>query len=261
MKTLMMNMRVMIMTKTFLKTGTLCFGFFILSNCQNKQPLTAQFIVEKAVEAHGGLTSWNAIESIEFDKKTTLFFEDGSIEKETNQKQHFTLRPRLKGSFRDLNQSGIVGFDYNGESLWEHENDSVWQVTDLGEMMRFENSFYAAHYVICQPFELLDPKSYLSYKGEVDIAGRTCHVIDVSYDGDTEASDRWSYFIDTETYEVLANKVELTDHTSWIDNLTFDRSTPIKFNAHRKSYRLNSEGEKTYLRAEYWYANYKVSFK
>ena len=40
--------------------------------------------------------------------------------------------------------------------------------------------------------------------------------------------------------------------------LRFDETVNIKFNAHRKSYRLNDKGEKLYLRAEYFYSNYRV---
>ena len=65
---------------------------------------------------------------------------------------------------------------------------------------------------------------------------------------------------DTETYEVVANKVVLKDHTSWVENLSFNSETDFKFNAKRKSYRLNEAGEKTYLRAEYYYSNFSVIY-
>ena len=63
-----------------------------------------------------------------------------------------------------------------------------------------------------------------------------------------------------QTYDLVANKVILSDHTSWIENLTYDTSTGLKFNEKRKSYRLNKQGEKTYLRAEYFYSNYSVTY-
>ncbi|MBT8273402.1 MAG: hypothetical protein KJO77_06330, partial [Bacteroidia bacterium] len=134
-------------------------------------------------------------------------------------------------------------------------------VTDPAELMKMTNSFFAAFHVACKPFDLIDENTTLNYSGETEVNGRLCHTIDVSYTNDGPDADKWSYFIDTETFEVIANKVVLTDHTSLIENLTFDTSTDFKFNAHRKSYRLNAEGEKTYLRAEYFYSNFKVTYR
>ena len=249
-----------ILTKQFIKTGVLCFGFFILYGCQNKQKLTAENIIQRSIDAHGGLEKWNSIEALEFDKKTTLFLEDGSIEIATDQHQYFTLRPEVKGSIQDLNYDGMSRFDYKRNSIWVVENDSVRPVEEPSELMKIENSFFAAYYVACKPFDLLNKNSKLSYSEDKEVNGKLCHIVEVSYEGDTSDADKWSYLIDSETFEVLANKVVLKDHTSWVENLRFDTSTGFKFNAHRKSYRLNAQGQKTYLRAEYFYSNFKVTY-
>lgn len=256
-----MDMKDITMIKQILKTGVICFGFFMLTSCQKKQELTAEYILQKSIEAHGGKEKWNSLEAIEFDKKTTLFLEDGSIEKTTDQHQYFTLRPEVKGSIQDLTFDGMSRFDYKNNAIWVVENDSVRPVNDPAELMRLTNSFFAAFHVACKPFDLMNENTLLTYSGEMEIDGKSCHIIDVSYATDGPDADKWSYMIDAETYEVVANKVVLTDHTSWVENLTFDTSTDFKFNAHRKSYRLNSDGEKTYLRAEYFYSNYKVTYQ
>jgi len=67
-----------------------------------------------------------------------------------------------------------------------------------------------------------------------------------------------TYIIDENTFKVVANKMELKDHTSLVENLTYNTSTDFTFNVHRKSYRLNEAGEKTCLRGEYFYSNYEI---
>jgi hypothetical protein len=57
---------------------------------------------------------------------------------------------------------------------------------------------------------------------------------------------------------MVANKVILKDHTSLVENITFDTSTDFIFNQSRKSYRLNDTGDKIYLRATYFYDNFKT---
>ena len=255
-------MMIKTIVRTPKKTEALRFGFFILLsvcvlNCKPKQP-TAKEIVERSVEAHGGLETWNAIQRLSFDKATTLFNADGTIEKETKQAQTFHFKPQLKGNVRDLTLPGIHSYSYDNDTFTRTANDSIWTVTDESEIAALRSSFFAAHYVICQPFELLSDQASLSYGGTMDFNGRTCHIVEVTYKGDTDDADKWSYIFDAETFELLANKVELTDHTSWVENLSFDNETGLKFNAHRKSYRLNEAGEKTYLRAEYFYENFKV---
>ena len=248
----------------YTRPETLRFGFFtllaiLIISCQQPQEKNlALEIVEKGVEAHGGLEAWKAINTLSFDKTTMLFLEDGSIERRIDQRQTFQLNDTLRGSIRGLKTSTDVGYDYDDGIFFRVENDSTWQVTDQKEIDALSYSFFAAHYVICQPFELLSDNAELTYGGETKIGERQCHIVNVTYKNDGENADKWSYIFDAETNELVANKVVLSDHTSWIENLTFDATTGIKFNEQRKSYRLDENGNKLYLRAEYFYSNYSI---
>lgn len=249
--------------KTQTKTKVNYFGFFILYcflffGCATKE-LTARQIVEKSVEVHGSIDSWRNVKELSFDKETTLFLEDGSVEEKTDQFQLFRLQPSLFGKIEWEDDNNDVVVIYDSEKTSKTINDSVISSSD--ELEKAKNSFFAAQYVIVQPFALLDEGVELALKGQVDLGDKKAYEIGVKYVNDTDTSNKWSYFFDTESFEVIANKVELSDHTSWVDNLTFDTTSEFIFNAHRKSYRLNKAGEKTYLRAEYNYSNYKVIFK
>lgn len=248
-----------------IKPEAVRFGFFVLLcivfiSCNTtKEDSKAYEIVKKGIEAHGGITAWENINSLSFDKTTMLYLEDGSIERRLDQRQTFNFKPELSGAIQNFKDPEKSGYTYKNGLFFRTINDSVWQVKDEKEIAALNYSFFAAHYVTCQPFGLLSDAAVLSYGGETTVNNRRCHIINVLYKDDDKDADKWSYLFDAETYEVVANKVVLTDHTSWIENLTFDTSTGLKFNEQRKSYRLNENGEKTYLRAEYFYKNYKVN--
>lgn len=248
----------MIMNKENIKTEVKRFGFFVLLSfvilsC-NQQSLTGTQIIEKAIEAHGGIDRWQGLKQLSFNKKTSLFYEDGSVEIEINQSQLFRFgdAPYGKIEWTNADQEKIKIVLENSK-ISKSVNDSI--IDSKQELEQANSSFWAAYYVACKPFDLLGGAAKAKRVEDLSFNEKECYVVEIDY-GDEE--DHWFYIIDPETFEVVANKVELKDHTSWIDNLTFDTSTAFKFNAHRQSYRLNEKGEKTYLRAEYYYSNYKI---
>lgn len=255
----MTNMQGMTTIKTYIKTGVICFGFLILIGCQSETELSAEQIVERAIESHGGLEKWDKVKQISFDKSVTLFNEDGAIQIKTEQFQLFRLQPKLFAKLEWEQDGKDMQIIYEDEKVSKTINDSI--VTDPDELKRAENAVFAAQYVICQPFDLLQSDSELTLMDKIPIEGKEHQVVKVVYKGDTVDADQWYYIIDPETYNVVANQVILTDHTSWIENLSYDTSTDFKFNLHRKSYRLNELGEKTYLRAEYFYTDFDVIYK
>ena len=210
-------------------------------SCQTEQ-LTAEQIIEKAVEAHGGMETWNNIEQLSFDKETTLFNEDGTVEVKTDQFQLFRPRPKLFGKIEWENEGEDIVIVYDNNKVSKSINDSI--ITSEEELANVESTFFAAQYVIVQPFALLNDNAQLKLNGIENFEGKNVYSISVKYENDTETSNKWTYFIDTNTFEVLFNKVELADHTSWVKNLTFDTETDFKFYSHRKSYRLNEKGGK-----------------
>lgn len=263
-KVIINNISVMKFFKPNIKAETFRFGFFVILSisffsCQDtKEDSRAMEIVEKSIEAHAGIAAWNTIKTLSFDKTTMLFLEDGSIERRLDQRQTFHFEPVLKGTIEEIKTPWKKSYSYDNGVFHRTENDSTWEVTDQNDIDALKYSFFAAHYVVCQPFELLSDNATLSFGGETTVNERKCYIVDVTYKDDDENADKWSYVFDAETYEVVANKVVLSDHTSWIENLTYDTSTGIKFNAERKSYRLDENGEKMYLRAEYFYSNYSI---
>lgn len=243
----------------FYKTGVYGFGFFMLLSvffwsCKNES-LTAKQIVEQTVEAHGGLDNWKNIKQLSFDKKVTLFSENGAVERETNQFQLFQWqKPFGKIEWEESGVSQMILFE--NKTIKKIENDSI--ISSPSVIDNAKRAFFASEFVIKQPYDLLNENVILTREKDTVINTKSYYIISVSYKNEAKDADRWHYVIDKESSEIFANKVVLKDHTSWVENLTFDTETNFKFNAHRKSYRLNAAGEKTYLRAEYFYQDFSI---
>ncbi len=248
--------------KTNFKTGAHCFGFFLfilfsVSTCKQDQELTGRSIVEQSVTKHGGLSNWDSITALSFDKTTLLFDKYGKVESSTTQQQLFKFQPVLQGQIVSF-YKGLEGLYYNGKEFRKRMNDSIYTVIDSTELASARNSFYAANYVVSQPFKLLDEGTVLSYIGIETLDNKQVYVVDVSYSGSTDTSDKWTYYFDVKNYQLVANKVIHNANVSLIKNLKFDSTSGFLFNAHRKSFTLKSSGEIDYLRAEYFYENFKV---
>lgn len=255
-------MMAMIMIKTIFKTGAIIFGFFILISfsfygCQGEK-LTAQQIVEQSIAYHGGSETWQDLKVLSFDKTTILYNADGTIESKLEQFQLFQLHPDLFGKIEWASKGDDYLITYDDEKVQKMINDSL--VSSEEELVKAENSFLAAQYVVCQPFNLVNESAILAFEGEEIIDDKIVLGVSVRYEGDDENSDRWSYYFDTESYKLLSCKVVRPDHTSLVQNLTFDTTTDFIFHAHRKSYRLKPSGEKDYLRAEYFYENFDLVY-
>jgi len=244
--------------RTFKKRFTFLLVVFTFANCSYKQ-LTAEMIVKNAVEKHGGIKTWSSIKTLSFDKNVTLFLEDGTIESDIKKYQEFTFYPDLKGEITWMTNDEKNSILYEKGEVIKSVNDSL--ITNSAELQKAKNSFNASLYVISQPFNFLNEDTQLTYLGVANLENKKVHEIKVGYINDTEESDKWFYYFDVKTFKMIGNKVILKDHTSLVENNTFDTTTGFIFNQSRKSYRLNDKGDKTYVRATYFYDNFKIEFR
>ena len=252
-----------IITNKLLRTEVLSFGFFILLSlslfsCLTKQ-VTAIGIVQKSIEAHGGFETWEKLKHLEFDKTTILYTKEGAVEKVIEQHQMFLLKPSLEGAL--LSKVPMQNELYfHGNAFSKVINDSVFMVTEPSDLEIARNTFLAAHYVVCQPFKLTDENVILDYIGVEELDHKKVYALNVGYTTDYENSDKWTYYFDVKSYQLVANKVNHNGNVSLIKNLEFNSQTGLTFNAHRKSYTL-AENDSTYLRAEYYYKNFMTLFE
>ena len=231
-----------------------------LFSCQKIKP-TAKQILKKSLKAHGGLELWQKIDTLSFTKKTILYNQKGIKEKEITQNQSFYGGIPLHGKISSFGTEKSSISVINGVYV-KSIRDSLVSITD-DEIKAINNSFKSAYYVISQPFNLKESNALLFYKKDTILDGEKTFVVDVSYreDENTRTPDQWTYFFNAKTFLVVAAKVFHSPTVSFIENIKFNKETPFVFNAERESVFLNKDGSKDFLRASYFYSNYKVALK
>ena len=247
------------MIKDFFKVIFIIAISFLFS-CQ-KTKLTAKQLLSKSIDAHGGLEFWQKVDTLSFTKKTILYNRKGLKEKEITQHQSFYGGNFINGNITtigtDKSSISIIGNVYT-----KRVGDALISISN-NEMKSITNAFKSAYYVISQPFNLMESGALLSYKKDTILNDEKTFVVDVSYkeDQNTNTPDQWTYFINANTYLIVAAKVFHSPTVSFIQNINFNKETPFVFNAERESVFLNKDGSKDYLRASYFYSNYKVVLK
>lgn len=212
-------------------------------------------IVNSSIIEHGGLDTWKKLKSISFNKVTILFDSMGATESNVIQRHFYNFTPELSGTIK-----------------WFEKGDSIKVVFEKGEAIKYvnnqsdkdskeaKNTVDASLYVLFQPFKLLDEGTTLKRVGVDSLDGRAVNIIEPIYAGHQEGDDQWFFYFDTNSSELMANLVNHNGRFSLIKNLTFDYTSLLKLHQHRKSYFVDSKLNIQYLRAEYFYTNYELSF-
>jgi hypothetical protein len=225
-------------------------------SCSKSPEKQALDFLEKSMNAHGTVEKWNKISSLKFRKSTRLFFEDGTVESELDQWHEFRFSPFFEGKITWTKDSvnHIMTWDGSQMRYFMGENE----VKNAGFLASKKKDFDAAVYTVTQPWNLLDEGGRPVYEGQKALEnGKTVEVIRVDYGPD---SDTWWYYFDPQTFDMAGNEIQLKDHRSLVYNLNFEQIEGLKLHGRRESWRVNENGQRLFLRAEYLYSDYEVEF-
>lgn len=217
----------------------------------------AQEIVERAIAKHGGWMAYDSLSSLSYTKRILLYDPSGQLESDQVQYHKYVLRPDLSGStIKWAVEGDTIAVIYDDESAIKTVNG----IPEEGSEESAMNTFLSGYYVTFQPAKLMDNPDQLYYAGIDSLwDGTKVHVVQPL--DSTENADEWWYYIDKETQLLSANMVKHDVRYSFIENLAYDSTLGVTFNAHRKSYFVDSLRRKRYLRAEYFYSDYQAEFK
>lgn len=231
-------------------------GLIFQFSCATSPEKQAGALLEKSMEAHGGAEKWSEISSLKFRKMTRLLHEDGSVESELDQWHEFRFKPYFEGKITWTKDSIFHVATWDGAQM--HYFMGGNEVKNEGFLASKKKDFDAAFYVVAQPWKLLDEGAKLIYEGQKTLEnGKPVEVIRVDYGPD---SDVWWHYFDQETAEMIGNEIQLKDHRSLVYNLGFEEVEGLKLHGKRESFRVNAQGEKIFLRAEYLYSEYQVLY-
>jgi hypothetical protein len=230
---------------------------WMLGSCTSSSEKQAKELLQKSIVAHEKGDSWANISTIKFRKWTRLLNEDGSVESETDQWNEFRIKPFFEGKIYWTKDSLAHVSTWDGSKMTYLMGGN--EVLNADFLAQKKKDLDAAFYALAQPWKLLDEGASLSIEAQKTLEnGKLVDVILVDYGPD---SDIWWYYFDPVTHLMMGNEVQLKDHRSLIYNGTFDESSGMLLHGDRESYRVNEQGEKLYLRAEYRYSDYELTFE
>jgi len=221
---------------------------------------SARLLLQKAVQRAGGIKKWKDKKAIAFEKYVALYDSAGNTEQATWQQHRYAYQPNSKIEIawkKDSQVYKIAADDSGIKRLVNGQKDATANAQSL------ENSVLSATFVISLPFKLLDEGVQLSHMGTKVIEnGLEVEVLKAVYNAkqhDNHSNqDIWELYFETKSYKMIGYQVQHDDHISYVLNESFMTVDGLLFPHLRKSYRVNEEGEKLFLRAAYEYKNYKV---
>ncbi len=230
---------------------------FLFCFCE-KNNLTAESLIEKSIQAHGGLNLVKQFKSIQYNKSTKLYSKNGELENHLIQKINHQWDPFLT-SIEWKNSEGFLNAKKKDGKVSLKLNNIL--IKDSLKIISAESNLDAAFYVFWQPFQLLEPAAKKVLLGSQKIMD-SIDVIEmqVSY-SDEVGADQWYYFFDQKNFKIRGVKVEHKKRISLIINELYETKTGLSLNKSRKSYFLDSKGKVKYLRAAYEYEILSFNYK
>lgn len=219
-------------------------------------------IVHRSIEEHGGMDHWKNIESIRFRKETSLFNADGTLEKESDEIHTLYQRDTLHGYITSIDSTLYPGLEKAVDPSASYIikfADGVGMKINKDTVVNATNAFLASHFVINQPFKLLDPDIELSYEGiDTLSSGKIVDVVKAYY-GDPK-DDIWWFYFDKENHRIVANLIYHDPTYALVVNEETIEKQGFLWNTKRTTYRTDSLRNIEYVRAKFNYEFLGINF-
>lgn len=223
------------------------FLIILCVSCSGK--ITSEELIEKAIDAHGGMEAWRSIDEITYSKRIVLYDSLGTIESDQTKTHTYKFKPTLTATMTWRQDSAHYQVNYSEEKTSVFLNDSL--VQDVALLQKFEKEVEGAYYVYWMPYRLTEKNAELDYQGIAQLpSDGKVHKLQVSY---PDSWNVWLYYFDIETFKLIATEVYHEPTSSFIKNLKYETKTGLSLNAERQSYRIDEAGEIMFKRADYYY--------
>lgn len=212
-----------------------------------------ELLVDKAIEAAGGMKNWNSKRTMSYVKNIESYNEDGSLKRKVAQTHKYQLKPSFK-AYMTWEQDGSVHEIINsGNQAWKLVDGQIQN--DEASLNIAWNSSFGSQYMVSMPFKLRAPGTILSYQGIDTLShNRIVHKLKVTYEkgaGSSGGMHTWYYFLNTENFLFAANFLDHGKGYSYTDYDTFTEVDGIVVTKERKSYASNANMETTNLKTIY----------
>jgi hypothetical protein len=219
-------------------------------------------ILDRAFEKAGGWDRWTQLSTISYKKKSVLYKEDGSVESDITQFHEYNLQPELSGTIFWKDAKGSHSILYKDSKAQRFLNGALV----AGQDEEAYKTFMSAYYVLFIPFKLSDDHTTLGYEGVDTLqTGEVVDVIKASYSPELHdnhsTDDTWYYYFEQSTGHYIGSMVYHAPTYAYIRNSAVNRELPLVMNTYRESYRVDADRNIQFLRGEFFYNDYQMTFK
>lgn len=206
--------------------------------------------VEKAIEAHGGYSAFQEIEHLRYLKRTYSLNKEGVV---TDTLIQYLYHETVNHTqLRYQRSDTVLVAEDRGEMLALTVNELP--LNDAITLKSQRKLIEAANYIFFQPFKLRDPNAVLNPLGrkQLNLSGvlKEVEVIAVNY---SDSDDKWYFFFDPKTDQVVANAVDHNGKMSLITNDSMQWHQGLLVHKARTSYLSNEDFELIRPQASYEY--------
>jgi len=211
-------------------------------------------LLNAVIEKSGGFEQWKTIKRLQFEKEFGLYTENGVTEIARKEIHDYLLQDAVERQIQ-WNQNNI-------ETILRQKNNTYTKylnniIDSITTTESIKNSIEAGSFVIGLPFTLKDSDASLEYLGIQKFQDKQGHVLKIQFEN---SKDIWKLFYEKKSLNWLGYLVKTTDHYSLVINEKMTMINGFTFPEVRKSYRSDSLQHIKYLRADYSYSKYKVTF-
>ena len=228
----------------------------IVENCSDPQ---VKEILVRSLEKTGGVTNWQQLAKIKFDKITQFYDSTGQIESRSDQHHRYHFYPKHILEIIWQDSSGNHQLMLRDGKVEKYVNGKVAESVDSVASL---NTLLASEYAILLPFKLLDPGVKLSYEGVDTLSGNLVYVLKARYQPEDiafkDSTDIWWHYFDTDSYLHEGYRVKHADHFSLVINEDYASNDNFLLPSRRTSYRVDEAGTLLFRRADYQYSNFHV---
>jgi len=190
------------------------------------------------------LAYWESIETLQFRKKTWLYNSDNSLEKYSDELHTLHQADTLNGVIRP--------FDTKDKSYLIQYENGIGKRFLPDTIIDGTNAFLASHFVVNQPFKILDPGVELSYLGVDTLDDRKPVEVVKAYYGE-EKDDVWWFYFDQDNHVLLATLIYHAPTYAFVVNEEIQEIDGLLWNTRRTTYRTDSLRNVQYIRAKFEY--------
>lgn len=164
------------------------------------QDAQAEALVNRMIEAAGGMAAWDRIQDVSF--KLTLILYNAQGEPAGASASVYWLKRPNRGRTETLDENGHLVLGFDGEKAWALRDGK--SVTDPATLKRAQFLPLNWWYWLGIPFKLKDPGVVLAHKGMATLPGRQVELLEVTFrpGTGTTSSDRYLYYVNSQTARV-----------------------------------------------------------